>query len=192
MKVSREQAALNRERIVETAATLFRERGYDGIGVADLMKGAGLTHGGFYGHFGSKEDLLAEACAKALEHSVTRWRERSAEASSPDQARGAIIDSYLTPRHCDNPGLGCAVTALGADVARCGPAARDALAQGVREQLAILAPLTPGATDADKRRQAIADYAAMVGAVVVARLFADEAQASEVLDVVRATLQQRT
>lgn len=187
MKVSREQAALNRERIVETAATLFRERGYDGIGVADLMKGAGLTHGGFYGHFGSKEDLLAEACAKALDHSVERWRQRVAAA--PEQARAAIIDSYLTPRHCDNPGAGCAVTALGADVSRCGPAARDALAQGVRKQLAILAALEPGADDQEKRRQAIADYAAMVGAVVVARLFADEAQANEVLGAVRATLQ---
>ncbi|MRV70161.1 TetR family transcriptional regulator [Duganella sp. FT92W] len=186
MKVSREQAALNRERIVETAATLFRERGYDGIGVADLMKAAGLTHGGFYGHFGSKEDLLAEACAKALEHSAERWRQRAAHA--PEQARGAIIDAYLTPRHCGNPGAGCAVTALGADVSRCGPAARDALAHGVREQLAILAPLEPGADDAEKRRQAIADYAAMVGGVLLARLFADEAQANEILDAVRSTL----
>ncbi|MBY0239924.1 MAG: TetR/AcrR family transcriptional regulator [Burkholderiaceae bacterium] len=186
MKVSREQAALNRERIVETAATLFRERGYDGIGVADLMKGAGLTHGGFYGHFGSKEDLLAEACAKALDQSVQRWQQRVAAA--PQQGRGAIIDSYLTPRHCDQPGAGCAVTALGADVARCGPAARDALAQGVRQQLAILAPLEPGADAQEQRRQAIADYAAMVGAVVVARLFADPAQSHEVLEAVRATL----
>ncbi|GAB2837533.1 TetR/AcrR family transcriptional regulator [Pseudoduganella ginsengisoli] len=186
MKVSREQAALNRERIVETAATLFRERGYDGIGVADLMKGAGLTHGGFYGHFSSKEDLLAEACAKALEQSVEKWRQRVANA--PDAARQAIIDAYLTPRHCDNPGAGCAVTALAADVSRCGPAARDALAQGVREQLAILAPLEQGANDKEKRRQAIADYAAMVGAIVLARLFADAAQANEVLDAVRTTL----
>src|SRR3954467_5564449 len=70
MKVSRQQAALNRERIVETAAQLFRERGFDGIGVADLMKEAGLTHGGFYGHFSSKDDLIAEASARALMHSM--------------------------------------------------------------------------------------------------------------------------
>lgn len=189
MKVSREQAALNRERIVETAATLFRERGYDGIGVADLMKGAGLTHGGFYGHFGSKEDLLAEACAKALEHSAERWRQRAAEA--PDKARGAIIDAYLTPRHCDNPGAGCAVTALGADVSRCGPAARHALAHGVQQQWAILGALEPGANDKEKRRQAIADYAAMVGGVLVARLFDDPAQAGEVLEAVRAALHRK-
>jgi TetR/AcrR family transcriptional repressor of nem operon len=185
MKVSREQAALNRERIVETAAKLFREKGYDGIGVADLMKGAGLTHGGFYGHFGSKEDLLAEACAKALEYSAQRWRERAATADDP---RGAIIDAYLTPKHCDNPGAGCAVTALAADAARAGAGARDALARGVREQLAILAPLEPGVDAQERRRKAIADYAAMVGGVVLARLFADQGQAQEVLDAVRQSL----
>jgi len=80
MKVSREQAALNRERIVEEAGKLFRERGYDGIGVADLMKGAGLTHGGFYGHFASKEALLAECTARGLEAAVLRWQ-RTADQS---------------------------------------------------------------------------------------------------------------
>ena len=73
MKVSREQAAQNRDRIVEAAAQLFRERGFEGIGVADLMKEAGLTHGGFYGHFSSKEDLIAEASARALTRSLALW-----------------------------------------------------------------------------------------------------------------------
>src|ERR1700740_2198683 len=114
MKVSREQVALNRERIVETAARLFREKGYDGIGVADLMKGAGLTHGGFYGHFASKEDLLAQACAQAMEPAVGRWQ--AAAQEHPDTALEKIVHSYLSARHRDHPGRGCSVTALGADV----------------------------------------------------------------------------
>jgi len=96
MKVSREQAALNRERIVDVAARLFREKGYDGIGVADLMKNAGLTHGGFYGHFASKEDLMVEACQHALEKSLDGWRAKI--ASHPQRALPAIVDSYLSTR----------------------------------------------------------------------------------------------
>src|ERR671937_1457010 len=81
MKVSRAQAAKNRERVVETAAQLFRERGFEGIGVADLMKEAGLTHGGFYGHFASKEDLIAEASARALAQLLARWGKLADRAS---------------------------------------------------------------------------------------------------------------
>src|SRR3954470_1990997 len=102
MKVSREQVALNRQRIVETAAKLFREKGYDGIGVADLMKSAGLTHGGFYGHFESKEDLLAEATAHALKKSVERWQGYAAQG--PETALDKIGQGYLTEQHRDNPG----------------------------------------------------------------------------------------
>ncbi|SFU52084.1 TetR/AcrR family transcriptional regulator [Pseudoduganella namucuonensis] len=189
MKVSREQAALNRERIVETAARLFREKGYDGIGVADLMKAAGLTHGGFYGHFGSKEDLLAEACGKALEKSAERWTNVAARA--PGRPREAIAEAYLTGRHRDRPGAGCAVTALGADVARAGEAARRALSNGVEQQLAILSRLEPGETDAERRRRAIADYAAMVGGIVLARIATDPARSDEILAAVTAALTEK-
>ena len=92
MKVSREQAAQNRERIVETAAQLFRERGFEGIGIADLMKEAGLTHGGFYGHFSSKEDLIAEASARALMHSLARLSKVAAR--SPDDPLSAVAGAY--------------------------------------------------------------------------------------------------
>src|SRR3954462_7824260 len=110
MKVSREQAALNRERILETAAQLFRERGFEGIGVADLMKEAGLTHGGFYGHFSSKEDLIAEASALALTRSLAvlgKVGERG-----PGDPLSAVAGAYLTTRHRDNPGAGCLLAAL--------------------------------------------------------------------------------
>src|SRR6266571_2081488 len=94
MKVSREQAAQNRERVVQTAATLFRERGYSGIGVAELMKGAGLTHGGFYGNFGSKEALMAEAVTYALDKSLLKW-DRLVQ-KQPDDPLDAITAAYLS------------------------------------------------------------------------------------------------
>lgn len=187
MKVSREQVALNRERIVETAARLFREKGYDGIGVADLMKSAGLTHGGFYGHFASKEDLLAEAAAHALKKSVERWEGYVAEGR--DTALEKISDGYLTAQHRDHPEKGCSVTALGADVARLGPKARHAMTEGARDQLAVLAQLMPGVDAAEQRRQALASYASMIGAIVLSRAVDDEALSLEILDAVRAALQ---
>lgn len=189
MKVSREQVALNRQRIVETAARLFREKGYDGIGVADLMKSAGLTHGGFYGHFESKEDLLAEATAHALKKSVERWEGYAAQGA--EAALDKIGSGYLTTQHRDHPGGGCSVTALGADIARLGPKARHALTEGVSGQVAVLEKLMPGADDAEKRRQALATYASMVGALVLSRAVDDDALSVEILQAVHEALQQK-
>jgi TetR/AcrR family transcriptional repressor of nem operon len=186
MKVSREQVALNRQRIVETAARLFREKGYDGIGVADLMKSAGLTHGGFYGHFESKEDLLAEATAHALKKSVERWQGYAAQG--PETALDKIGQGYLTEQHRDNPGGGCSVTALGADIARLGPKARRALTEGASGQMAVLQKLMSGQDDAEKRKQALAKYASMVGALVLSRAVDDEALSVEILQAVQASL----
>jgi TetR/AcrR family transcriptional repressor of nem operon len=186
MKVSREQVALNRERIVETAARLFREKGYDGIGVADLMKSAGLTHGGFYGHFASKEDLLAEAAAHALKKSVERWE--GYLAAGPATALDKIRDGYLNYTHCDQPGQGCAVTALGPDIGRLGPKARHALTEGARGQVAVLQQLMPGVDAAEQRKQALAKYAAMIGAIVLARAVDDASLSQEVLAAVQDAL----
>jgi len=105
MRVSREQAARNRERILDAAAQLFRERGFEGIGVADLMKEAGLTHGGFYGHFSSKDDLIAQASARELTRSLAHWS-TVGERASGDRL-SAIAALYLTSAHRDNPGAGC-------------------------------------------------------------------------------------
>ncbi len=186
MKVTREQAAQNRERIVDTAARLFREKGFDGIGVADLMKTAGLTHGGFYGHFDSKEALLAEAAGRALEGAGAGWQ--ALMDANPDDPLGAVARSYLSPAHRDNPGLGCAIAALGADIARAGPAVRDAVTARTRAQLDALAGAAPGDTDGDKRRNAIAGYAAMIGGLVLARAVADPALSEEILDAVAASV----
>src|SRR5436853_1230624 len=116
MRVTREQAVRTRERILDAAAQLFRERGFDGIGVADLMKAAGLTHGGFYGHFRSKGDLAAEACSRAMAGASEEW---AALARMPrGDARAEIVKQYLTESHCDRPGKGCLLAALGSDVGR--------------------------------------------------------------------------
>src|SRR5213076_862901 len=119
-RVSREQAAQNRERVLDTAARLFRERGFNGVGVADLMKAAGLTHGAFYGQFESKEDLMAQACARAYEGVLEDWRTRVESSSGNPLAE--MLASYLSTAHRDRPGEGCVVAALGAEVAREGPA----------------------------------------------------------------------
>src|SRR6266478_3735251 len=118
MKVSREKAAANRERIVDVASRLFREKGFDGIGVADLMKGAGMTHGGFYGHFESKDDLAREACGRAMARASDRWTAVVERGDGDPFA--AIVKNYLSEERFSSPGLGCVFAALGPDAARQG------------------------------------------------------------------------
>jgi len=180
MKVTREQAARNRERIVETAAQLFRERGFDGIGVADLMNEAGLTHGGFYGHFSSKEDLIAEASARALMGSLTLLSKVAERA--PGDPLSAVANAYLTRAHRDNPGAGCLLAALGPDVSRQGPAVRRSVTSYVRSTVDLLMKLVPGTSKAARREKAISTYATLIGAIVMARAVDDRALSQEILD----------
>ena len=180
MKVSREQAARNRERIVETAAQRFRERGFEGIGVADLMKEAGLTHGGFYGHFSSKEDLIAEASDRALMGSLALFTD-VAERTRGDPLP-AIASAYLTSGHRDKPGEGCLLAALGSDVARHGPTVRHAVSDHLRAAVDLLAKLVPGKSKTARRQKAISTYATLVGTMVMARAVGDRALSQEILD----------
>jgi len=180
MKVSREQAARNRERIVETAAQRFRERGFEGIGVADLMKEAGLTHGGFYGHFSSKEDLIAEASDRALMGSLalfTKVAERS-----PADPLSEIAGAYLSTKHRDKPGDGCLLAALGSDVSRQAPTVRRAVTDHLRAAVDLLAKLVPGKSKTARRQKAISTYATLVGTMVMARAVNDRALSQEILD----------
>lgn len=190
MRVSKQQMAENRERILDAAAQLFREKGFDGIGVADLMKAAGLTHGGFYGHFASKEDLMAQALERALDGGRELGERLAAGAGGePGAALGAVADWYLSCEHRDGLGNGCAVAALGADAARQGPGVRQAIGRGVRSFAERLAQLVPGRSEAERRRQALAAYATLVGALVLARAAADDEELSrEVLEAARAAL----
>jgi TetR/AcrR family transcriptional regulator, transcriptional repressor for nem operon len=186
MKVSREQAAENRERIVQVAAKLFRERGFDGIGVADLMKAAGLTHGGFYGHFGSKEDLAAEASDRALKDTVQYWS--GVVDKAPDEAFSTIVNRYLSEGHRDTPGKGCLVAALGSDLGRQARPVRRVVTDGIQAFIGQLMQLVPGKSKPARRRQALTDFAAMVGAVTIARAVDDPALSKDVLDAVASSL----
>src|SRR5437773_6080996 len=147
VRVTRERAAANREKILEIAGTLFRERGYDGIGVADIMKRAGLTHGGFYGHFPSKDDLAAEITARVLGREG--WLERLTGSANPSLTD--VVRKYLTRRHRDDAGHGCLLAALGSDVVRQPRSVRRAFTDGLRRRVVVLRQLVPGRSAAAQR-----------------------------------------
>jgi TetR/AcrR family transcriptional repressor of nem operon len=186
MKVTREQAAATRARILDEAAKLFRERGFSGIGVADLMKGIGLTHGGFYGHFSSKEALMAEACQHAVSIMLEDWN-RVADAA-PAKPLAAITVPYLSTRHRDRSGTGCLMAALGPEVSRQAAPVRHVVTECLGSVLEFLARLTPGKTAAVKRKKAIVTFASMVGALVIARAVNDSKVSEEILEVVSASV----
>ena len=178
MRVSREKASANRERIVEAAARLFREHGFDGVGVDAIMKEAGLTHGGFYGHFASKDELAAEAVVRALALGTQKLSRYGDLAG--------FVGAYLSDRHCADRADGCALAALGAESVREGEGVRRALTDYVAARLAWLAGLFKG-TQARRRKRAIATLAGLVGALTLARAVADPALSKEILATARGT-----
>lgn len=182
MKVSREQAAENREKILSAASALFRERGFEGISVADLMKQVGLTHGGFYGHFESKEDLMAQACTHAFKEKIQPWKSSTVIKSSKPLA--AIASKYLTPLHRDNAGSGCVIAALATDVTRQGPRVRHSVTEGLREHIESLTQMAPGATTAEKRDKALTLYSSMIGALILSRAVDEPELSREILRAV--------
>lgn len=186
MRVSRAEMAKNRERIIETAAKLFRERGFDGIGVSDLMKAAGMTHGGFYGHFKSKDELMAQACQRALADSLAALRLAAAQGGKT--ALSGVASTYLSPSHRDRPGQGCVMAALASEAPRHNRAVREAFTQGVRAAIDALEPLAPGKSKRAKREHAFAIYTSMVGALVLARAVDDASLSTEVLESVLASV----
>ena len=186
MRVSKEQAAANREQIVHQAARLFRERGFDGIGVAELMKNAGLTHGGFYGHFDSKEQLMAEACEYAIGVTGRRWRRLVSDSDGPSM--DTLARRYLSKRHRDAPGDGCVLAALAGDAARQSPPVRAAFTGSVKRFIDLLGNALPTRAKAARRQKAVAACAAMVGALVLSRAVDDPALSEEFPDAVAAQL----
>ena len=177
MRVTRERAQANREKILDAAARLFRERGYDGVGVADIMKRAGLTHGGFYGHFGSKDYLAAEITARVLV--ADDWLEQLTGKADPSLAEA--VRSYLSQAHRDDPGRGCLFAALGSDVARQPKVVRHAFTEGLRKRIDGFRRLMPGRSAAARRQRAIATLAGLVGALVLARAVDDPRLSDEIL-----------
>eukprot|EP01132_Coremiostelium_polycephalum_P014197 gene14197-17261_t len=186
-RVSRKQAELNREIIVEAATRLFRERGIHGISVSDVMAAAGLTHGGFYGHFESREALATEACNRAFEQSRERWQARVEQSPDPEAARLALIDPYLSAANRDNPGDSCPVAAFAGEM--CHEAADSALQRsfirGFEASMGILAATQATGTPEGDRQAAIAQYAMMVGAITLARATKGNSLSDEFLEAAR-------
>ncbi len=177
MKVSREQVAENRRKILETAGKLFREKGFEAVSVADIMAGAGLTHGGFYGYFPSKEALIAEALAAA-----------SPGFQRPQETREDRVARYLSCAHKDNPGTGCPIAALAGEVVRMPPAVRTAMTGMLGKRIDHFAETADGDTPQLRRQNAIGTYAALVGGLTLARMSNDETLSAEILAATRAFL----
>ena len=179
MGYSKADKAKSHERIVKVAAERFRESGVAGIGVADLMKIAGLSHGGFYRHFPSRDDLVAEA----VEHALTDGGRRVADIGRPDRplTLGMLVEAYLSSAHRDRLATSCAVTTMAADVARSGSRAREAYSKQVEAYLNLLMELVGGANKKAKRAKAIAVLATLVGAVSMARAVKEEKLSREIL-----------
>jgi TetR/AcrR family transcriptional regulator, transcriptional repressor for nem operon len=180
MRYSREHKQETHARIVRKASIRLREKGAHGIGVADLMKEAGLTHGGFYAHFDSREALLIEAFAYAMDRSMEYWRKTTAEAS-PEKRLATIVDSYLTAVHRDDPGRGCAVPTLGAEIARESPKTRKAFAAKLEQMIEMIAEQLPDLPPKAARKQAAATLATMMGTLVLSRIAGNGEFSDEIL-----------
>jgi TetR/AcrR family transcriptional regulator, transcriptional repressor for nem operon len=169
MRYSKEHKLETHARIVKKASVRLREKGAHGIGVADLMKEAGLTHGGFYAHFDSREALVVEAFAYAMDRATERWR-KLGQATSPDKRLAVLVESYLTTAHRDDPGHGCAVPTLGAEIARESPKTRKAFAAKLEQMIDVIAEQITDPSPKAARKQAMATIATMMGTLVLARI----------------------
>lgn len=178
MRVSNEKAQENRERVIDVAAAQFRQHGLEGIGIADLMKAAGMTHGGFYKQFKSKDDLVVQAVTRAIEGTSA---EIQAQVTGVEDPLAALIRFYVSPQHRDDPARGCSLASLATDAARSAdPALQALIGDLVARYLALLTNLSPGEAP---RRAAIATLAEMVGAVILSRAVPDRALSDELLQV---------
>ena len=173
MRYPAEETAAKHERIVKQGSRLFRERGFENVSVAEVMKAAGLTHGAFYAHFASKEELQAAAVAYGQKVSLERVQRNK------KKNKGSYADRYLSPRHRDNPGDGCTMAALGQEIARSTPELKAAFEQGLEEILSA---------EAGERKEAIFRAAALLGGVVLARAVQDPGLSDEILKSVRQKL----
>src|SRR5713226_5457700 len=179
---SKAQKTRTHKRIVSIASKRFREKGLAGFGIAELMKEAGLTVGGFYKHFDSRDDLVAEAVNSAF----GGWQRRldAAKSGGPPVSYEKLIDDYLSEAHRDNPGTGCAFSALAPEIARSDKRTRALTSEQVRSDIQLLAGLIPRRDAHAARSQAILTFSALVGAMSLARTVSDEALSREILKTV--------
>ncbi|WP_076860453.1 TetR/AcrR family transcriptional regulator [Bradyrhizobium mercantei] len=180
MRYSKEHKQETHARIVKRAATRLREKGAHGIGVADLMKDAGLTHGGFYAHFDSREALVIEAFNYAMDRANERWRKVTAEVA-PEKRLSTIVDGYLSATHRDDPGQGCAVPALGAEIARESLKTRKAFALKLDQMIDMITDQIQDVPRKTARKQAMATLATMMGTIVMSRIAGNGEMSDEIL-----------
>jgi TetR/AcrR family transcriptional repressor of nem operon len=187
---SRAEKTKTHKRIVKIASRRFREKGLAGVGIADLMKEAGLTVGGFYKHFDSRDALVAEAVSSAF----GAWKRQvdAAASGGPPVSYAKLIDDYLNEAHRDDPGAGCAFSALAEEIARSDKRTRALASEQIRNDIQLLADLLPRkAKDENKaaaRSKAILTFSALVGAMALARAVSDEALSREILKAVKELL----
>jgi TetR/AcrR family transcriptional repressor of nem operon len=179
---SKAQKTRTHKRIVSIASKRFREKGLAGFGIAELMKEAGLTVGGFYKHFDSRDDLVAEAVSSAF----GGWKRRvdAAKTGEPSVSLAKLIDDYLSEAHRDNPGTGCAFSALAPEIARSDKRTRAVASEQVRNDIQLITTLLPGEDKRTARSQAILTFSALVGAMALARAVSDEVLSREILKTV--------
>lgn len=178
MRVSRAQAKANRENVINVASKLFREHGFNGIGLSNLMKGAGLTQGGFYKQFSSKDDLIVKASASALENSNNRWADLIAGSSDPLRE---LLSFYLSAAHLQERAEGCVIASLAPDAARHSPALRQTFQSGIEDHLELLDGLVSAGAGEDARERSMVTLSTMVGALVMARAVDDEEMSNQFL-----------
>ncbi|RZT39489.1 TetR/AcrR family transcriptional regulator [Cupriavidus agavae] len=193
-RASRAVADQHRTAIEQASARLFRQHGLHGVSVAQVMADAGLTHGGFYGHFGSKDELAAVACARSFAEANDRWQATARRAKGDvSSARRELVERYLSAAHRDAAGHGCPASAFASDVARepAGKPVREAYLDGLRQLIDTWEAINTGAgADAgpDAHRQALVQLATFVGAITLARATAGDGLSDEILDAARAWL----
>lgn len=180
MRYSKEHKQETHARIVKKASVRLREKGAHGIGVADLMKEAGLTHGGFYAHFDSREALVIEAFGYAMDRASEHWRNMTAEIP-PEKRLPAIVDAYVSATHRDDPGRGCAVPTLGAEIARESAKTRKAFAAKLDQMIDLVADQIPDVPRKTARRLAMGTMATMMGALVMSRVAGSGELSDEIL-----------
>lgn len=190
MRYGAEHKSTTRAKVVEAASRSLRRRGPEGLAVAEVMAEAGLTHGGFYAHFPSKDALIAEAVQAAFEDSRVQFL-KLGEGRTGREQLNTFVDQYVSAAHRDRPERGCAITALASDMPRQAEAARRAYDAGVARLIARLARLLAGGTALERRARAGSLLAEMAGAVTLARAIRDPVFSDSLLAETRAAVKQR-
>ncbi len=179
MRVSRAQAEENRDRVIDVASRMFRQHGFDGIGLKDLMKGAGLTQGAFYKQFASKDDLAAIASRRAMESATRRWSAAANDSADPLEA---VMAFYLSSDHIGEKAEGCPLVALGSDAVRQSAEVRQPFEDGIRAHFEVLNELTGDSKSSEPGSKAMAILSLMVGAVTLSRIMEDATMSQGILD----------